>query len=70
MVRSVQKRINPFVPDALFLYPLMFSGGREKVHWEQMGEEPYQTFMMEPFSKIPSVENETFIRKWLTFLLP
>ena len=30
--------INPFVPNAPFLYPLkMFSRGREKVHWEQMG---------------------------------
>ena len=39
--------IKPFVPNAPFLYPLkifrkpldlqMFSGGREKVHWEQMG---------------------------------
>ena len=29
---------NLFVPNAPFLYPLMmFSGGREKVHWEQMG---------------------------------
>ena len=37
---------NPFVPNAFFLYPLkilenltvffMFSGGRERVHWEQM----------------------------------
>ena len=37
----------PFVPNAPFLYPpenirkpygfLMFSVGREKVHWEQMG---------------------------------
>ena len=37
--------VNPFVPNAPFLYPLktsenrflMFSGGRGKVHWEQMG---------------------------------
>ena len=38
---------NPFVPNAPFLYPpenirkphdfLMFSGGRERVHWELMG---------------------------------
>ena len=37
--------INPFVPNGLFLYPhplktpfgfLMFSEGRERVHWEQM----------------------------------
>ena len=30
---------NPFVPNAPFLYPygfLMFSEGRERVHWEQM----------------------------------
>ena len=37
---------NPFVPNAPFLYPLktsenlkvflMFSGGRERVHWEKM----------------------------------
>ena len=38
-----QGNINPFVPDATFPYPLkvegflMFSGGRERVHWEQMG---------------------------------
>ena len=37
------KSINPFVPNASFLYPLktsenlMFSGSREKVHWEQLG---------------------------------
>ena len=37
-------QINPFVPSAPFLYPLktsesflMFSGGRERVHWEQLG---------------------------------
>ena len=39
--------INPFVTNAPFLYPpenirklygfLMFSGGRERMHWEQMG---------------------------------
>ena len=29
---------SPFVPNEPFLYPLMFSGGTERVHWEQMGE--------------------------------
>ena len=32
--------IHPFVPNEPFLYPLkisMFSGAREKVHWEQKG---------------------------------
>ena len=37
--------INPFIPSAPFLYHwnyqktvfLMFSGGRERVHWEWMG---------------------------------
>ena len=38
--------IVPFFPNALFLYPLKtskdckvfcFQGGKEKVHWEQMG---------------------------------
>ena len=33
--------INTFVPNAPFLYPLktseMFSGGRERMDWEQMG---------------------------------
>ena len=38
--------INPFVPNAPFLYPLktsenrklfLFSGGTERVHWKQMG---------------------------------
>ena len=61
MGRSVQKHINPFVPNATFLYPLKTSenqyrflllGGRENVHWEQMGEWHYQTFMIESFSKI------------------
>ena len=34
--------VNTFVPNAPFIYPLktsgslMFSGGRERVHWEQM----------------------------------
>ena len=37
--------INPFAPNALFLYPLKtenltvflcFQGGKERVHWEQM----------------------------------
>ena len=38
---------NRFIPNAPFLYPpenirkpygfLMFSGGRERVHWERMG---------------------------------
>ena len=28
--------INPVVPNAPFLYAL-FSGGRERVHWERMG---------------------------------
>ena len=32
--------INPFVPKAPFLYPLkifsIFSGSRERVHWEQI----------------------------------
>ena len=37
------KNINPFVPNAPFLYPLKTlktlrsSGGRERVHWEQVG---------------------------------
>ena len=40
-------QLNPFVPNAPFLYPLetsenskvflMFSGDRERVHWERMG---------------------------------
>ena len=39
--------LNPFVPNAPFYYPLntsekpsgflMYSGSRERVHWEQMG---------------------------------
>ena len=29
--------LNPFVPKEIFLYPLKISGGRESVHWEQMG---------------------------------
>ena len=39
-VSRAKKHINPFVPNAPFLYPLkniMFSGGRERVHWERMG---------------------------------
>ena len=42
-----KSNISAFVPSANFLYPpenirkpygfLMFSGGREKVHWKQMG---------------------------------
>ena len=28
--------LKPFVPNAPFLYT-MFSGGTERVHWEQMG---------------------------------
>ena len=27
--------VNPIVPNARFPYPLMFSGGREKVYWEK-----------------------------------
>ena len=44
---SSLKIVNPFVPNAPFLYPLkvsenltvflMFSGCRERVHWKQMG---------------------------------
>ena len=41
---STMKKVNPFVPNAPFLYLLktsenrkVFSGGREGVHWEQMG---------------------------------
>ena len=34
--KFVTNHINPFVPNAFFLYPLK-TGGREKVHWEQMG---------------------------------
>ena len=35
--------VNPFFPNAHFLYPLktsenlMFSGGRERVHWQRIG---------------------------------
>ena len=32
-----KKSFNSFVPNASFLYHL-FSGGRERVHWEQMGK--------------------------------
>ena len=41
-----ENHINPFVPSAPFLYPLkssenrknfLFSGGRERMHWEKMG---------------------------------
>ena len=35
-------RINPFVVNARFVYPLKTSGGgggRESVHWEQIGNE-------------------------------
>ena len=28
-------RINPFVPNATFLDSLIFSGGRERVHWNE-----------------------------------
>ena len=31
--------LNPFVPNAPFLYPLMFSGGRTMMHWERMGQD-------------------------------
>ena len=44
-------KVNPFVLNAPFLYPpenirkpygfLMFSGGRERLHWEQMGLEVF-----------------------------
>ena len=34
--KFVSNHINPFVPNASFLYPLK-KGGREKVHWEQVG---------------------------------
>ena len=41
----LQHAFNPLVPNAPFLYPLktsknlmvLFSGGTERVHWEQMG---------------------------------
>ena len=45
-IRTVQKLIkvmenasvfNLFVPNVPFLCALMFAGGRERVHWEQMG---------------------------------
>ena len=42
---SVSIMINPFVPNAPLLYPLktsenlsMFSGSRERVHWEEIGK--------------------------------
>ena len=39
---KLKENLNPFVPNALFLYPLKTSGnrktgGRERVHWERMG---------------------------------
>ena len=42
MMKLFVKRINSFVPNTPFLYPLktcflMFSGGRKRVHWERMG---------------------------------
>ena len=45
-VTPFSAHFNPFVPNTPFLYPLktsknlglmMFSKGRERVHWEQMG---------------------------------
>ena len=43
--KQVQNCFNPFVSNAPFLYPLktsenrflMFSGSKERVHWEQLG---------------------------------
>ena len=35
--KTTNTGINPFVPNAPFLYSLMFSVGRERVHWEHMG---------------------------------
>ena len=32
------KDFNQFVPNAPFLYPLMFSGGRRREHWEKIGQ--------------------------------
>ena len=37
---KIQSSINPFAPDAPFLYHhpfVMFPGGRKRVHWELMG---------------------------------
>ena len=42
-VKTCWTLLNPFVPNAPFFFPhspygfLMFPGGRERVHWEQMG---------------------------------
>ena len=47
MIAHFETKLNPFVSSVPFLYPLktsenfsflMFSGGRERVHWEQMVE--------------------------------
>ena len=31
------EEVNPFVPNAPILNPLQTSGGRKKVHWDQIG---------------------------------
>ena len=39
---TVLAPINPFVPNAPFLYPLKTSENRrERVHWEQMGSNKF-----------------------------
>ena len=54
--------LNPFVPNAPLLYPLrtsekpygflVFSGGRKKVHWEQMGQQQRQNVIVSPNSSV------------------
>ena len=54
MYVGILTQLNPFFPNVPFLYPmktfgngfLMFSGGRERLHWKQMGwflAKKYQT---------------------------
>ena len=35
--RIIELLVDPFVPNALFLYPMKTSESRERVHWEQIG---------------------------------
>ena len=36
VLHGVRLCVNPFFPNAHFLYPLMFSGDRERMRWEGM----------------------------------
>ena len=78
VIETMETILNLFVPNAPFLYPpenvtkpegfLTFSGGRERVHWTQMGRnQKFYSLFVFIFTHIKLIFEENKVLPWTFF---